>query len=550
MGAGHSTHMVVSRAVLWFRNDLRLHDNPVLQAAIRAVQCGQIQEVLPCYCIDPRHFKLTDRGNVKTNLFRARFLVESLTDLKHQLRAIGSDLLVKVGQPEDVIPLLEPSLVFTAEEPAYEEKSVEQALARALKVQSGATIQTLWGHTLHHIEDIPYSAGLEDFPDGFTPFRNKVEKLCEPRPCVPTPAQDSLPLPASHLDDMAVYPSLELLPLGDGVAAQYEAAAHREHNRKDTSMPIWKGGETEALSRLQYYLWGSDLIATYFESRNGMLGGDYSTKLSPWLAHGCISPRLVYAECKRYEADRVSNKSTYWVVFELLWRDFFRFFCMKHGNRIFFSGGAKSMNIRWEANKQLVERWKTGNTGIPLVDANMRELAATGFQSNRGRQNVASYLCLDLGLDWREGADHFESLLVDHDVSSNYGNWNAAAGLTGGRINKFNMAKQSKDYDPQGEYIRTWVPELQQVPLQFLFEPWKMSKSVQQSSNCVIGEHYPAPPTSQPHADRPSSNGGGKGGGKGKRDRRGQKGGGNRVQRGPRGHHNKTARISEFEMFG
>lgn len=113
--------------------------------------------------------------------------------------------------------------------------------------------------------------------------------------------------------------------------------------------------------------------------------------------------------------------------------------------------------------------------------------------SNRGRQNVASYLVLDLGIDWRIGADHFESLLLDHDVCSNYGNWNAAAGLTSGRVNKFNITKQSKDYDANGDYIRHWLPELKNVPAPFIFEPWRLSAAEQERYGVKIGVDYPSP---------------------------------------------------------
>lgn len=144
----------------------------------------------------------------------------------------------------------------------------------------------------------------------------------------------------------------------------------------------------------------------------------------------------------------------------------------------------------------------------------MRELLATGWMSNRGRQNVASYLTLDLGLDWRVGADHFESLLLDHDPCSNYGNWNAAAGLTGGRVNKFNIVKQSKDYDVDGDYIRHWLPELKDVPAPLVFEPWKMSVADQRKYNLRIGNEegaYPRPiplPSTTGGGDSSSSGGG------------------------------------------
>jgi len=141
-----------------------------------------------------------------------------------------------------------------------------------------------------------------------------------------------------------------------------------------------------------------------------------------------------------------------------------------------------------------IDRWKRGMTGYPLVDANMRELLQTGFMSNRGRQNVASFLVLDLGIDWRVGAHHFESLLLDSDVYSNYGNWNAAAGLIpGGRVNKFNIVKQSRDYDPMGAYIKYWIPELSNVSAPAIFEPWKLSITQQRALGVVIGVNYPEP---------------------------------------------------------
>ena len=231
------------------------------------------------------------------------------------------------------------------------------------------------------------------------------------------------------------------------------------------------------------------------------------------------------AECASYEEKRVKNKSTYWMVFELIWRDYFRCYCAKHGRAVFKEGGPIDSHQSWRTDPQLLQRWKEGALGVPLVDANMRELAATGFMSNRGRQNVASYLALDLGLDWRHGADHFESLLLDYDVCSNWGNWAAAAGLTGGRVNRFNIVKQSKDYDAAGDYVRHWLPELEQVPAQYVHEPWKLSRADQQKYGVRIGTYgapdsdYPNPPKSvfQYPAD---------GGGKGQGGGRGGKGGG------------------------
>ncbi|MGA7935862.1 MAG: DASH family cryptochrome, partial [Kovacikia sp.] len=236
-------------------------------------------------------------------------------------------------------------------------------------------------------------------------------------------------------------------------------------------------------------------LKTYKETRNGMLGTDYSSKLSPWLALGCLSPRTIYDQVQQYESQRVKNDSTYWLVFELLWRDYFRLICAKHGNAIFRPSGLQGIEVPWKQDWQRFDLWREGKTGFPLVDANMRELAATGFMSNRGRQNVASFLTKNLGIDWRMGAEWFESLLIDYDVCSNYGNWNYTAGVgndaRGFRF--FNILKQSRDYDRDGEYVKYWLPELATVPAAKIHEPWKLLPVEQHRFNVQIGGDYPQP---------------------------------------------------------
>lgn len=197
---------------------------------------------------------------------------------------------------------------------------------------------------------------------------------------------------------------------------------------------------------------------------------------------------------KRYEKLRnIQNKSTYWLYFELMCREFFRYLCCKYDTNTFLPGGFLNKRISWKNSEQAVKRWKLGCTGRPLVDANIREMRASGWMSNRGRQNVASYLVHDLKIDWRIGADYFESLLLDYDVCSNYGNWNMAAGLGGGRVDRFNITKQSKTYDPEGDYIRHWIPELSRIPAPLIFEPWSLSKEEQDRYDVKIGVDYPMP---------------------------------------------------------
>merc|ERR1719217_405019 len=190
-----------------------------------------------------------------------------------------------------------------------------------------------------------------------------------------------------------------------------------------------------------------------------MVGEGYSSKFSAYLAYGCMSPRRAWAEAQRYEQERVKNKSTYWLGFELTWRDFFVYMGRSYGDKIFFPGGISGDSYNWKGGKDALLKWKQGRTGDQLVDANMKELLASGFMSNRGRQNVASYLIFDLGVDWRYGAAHFEEHLLDYDPCSNWGNWVAAAGLTGQRVNRFNTKKQLNDYDPKREYINVWLKD-------------------------------------------------------------------------------------------
>lgn len=194
----------------------------------------------------------------------------------------------------------------------------------------------------------------------------------------------------------------------------------------------------------------------------------------------------------------------YWVVFELLWRDYFKFVGAKYGDRLFDIKGLQDKSIPWKKDMNLFNAWKEGRTGVPFVDANMRELALTGFMSNRGRQNVASFLTKDLGLDWRMGAEWFHYLLVDHDVSSNYGNWLYSAGIGNDpRENrKFNMIKQGLDYDNNGDYVRHWIPELKGIRGGEVHAPWTLSSASLSHALVSLNDTYPSPIVMAPEWSR------------------------------------------------
>jgi deoxyribodipyrimidine photo-lyase len=194
-----------------------------------------------------------------------------------------------------------------------------------------------------------------------------------------------------------------------------------------------------------------------------MFGADYSSKFSAWLAMGCISPRYIYTEIKKYEKQFGANDSTYWLVFELLWRDFFRFMFKKHQTKFFLYSGIKTDRVNSKSlNEKILSQWINGTTPSDFINANMLELQLTGFMSNRGRQNVASYFCNELNMDWRLGAAYFEEQLIDYDVCSNWGNWAYLAGVgndpRGHRY--FNIEKQANDYDKNKAFRNLWLTNI------------------------------------------------------------------------------------------
>ncbi len=431
----------MARALLWFRNDLRLDDNPALNAAVQ-----EFSEIVPVYVLEDRLLEYDRWGIRRSSPSKLKFLLESLQDLQADLRKAGSELLFRRGNAvEELSKLAEEydcSTIFAGKEYAYEEVQAERELENRF--------DTRWFHSspLIHPEDVPF--GIEKLPEVFTQFRKRVEKYGEIR--MPLSPPDVIPSPG--------LPETGLPGL--------QALGFEEPPPDERAAISFKGGTKAAYERLDHYFWKTDAVAEYKETRNGLIGPDYSTKFSPWLANGSLSPRVVYHELEHYEAEVTKNKSTYWVKFELLWRDFFKYVTMRYGRKIFFSGGIQDKHQKWRSDIHAFERWTAGRTGDDFVDANMRELLYTGFMSNRGRQNVASYLVHQLKQDWRKGAAWFESLLVDYDVSSNYGNWMYAAGVGNDpRDRVFNTKKQAEQYDSAGKYRALWLDEGEDAPVRF-----------------------------------------------------------------------------------
>jgi deoxyribodipyrimidine photo-lyase len=425
-------------AIVWFKTDLRLYDN---EALIKAI--AQSEEIIPVYCFDDAHFEWTQYGFKKTGNYRAQFLLESLQDLDNNLRKMGSGLVILKGKPEVEIPKIVEEYralkVFAKREVAFEEKQTEKLVQTAL-FKLRCELETFSTSTLYHAEDLPFA--IKDIPDVFTTFRKKTELDATVRAVFKAPIRITSP----EIPEI-ILPTLKELGL--------------RFSSIDSRAAIqFKGGETEAMKRMNHYFFESKSLSVYKETRNGMVGADYSSKFSAWLAMGCISPRAIYHEIKKYENENEANDSTYWLVFELLWRDFFRFMFKKYQTKFFLYSGIQSDKVNSKAlNKKLVSQWVKGTTPSEFINANMIELKKTGFMSNRGRQNVASYFCNELNMDWRIGAAYFESQLIDYDVCSNWGNWAYLAGVGNDprKHRYFNIEKQANDYDKDRAFRDLWL---------------------------------------------------------------------------------------------
>ena len=424
----------MTSSLYWFRNDLRLHDNPPLTKAV--TESHGIQFV---FCHPPRH-ELSPWGFERQGSHRRIFFAQALADLRQRLQSHGHLLIEVHGHPAEVLPGVAASVgvnkIFCeAIEAPYEQDEILELRRRGLEVTA------LWQSSLLDVDALSFRK--DQVPDVFTAFRQLVEK-----------AEITVPAPLPEPTD---WPNG--LP-GNNESVSSCAATGNHPGDYPSSfpyhLPTYRGGETSALAHLPRYL-QQRLPHTYKATRNQLMGLDYSSKFSPWLAQGAVSARRIYAELKQFESENGANEGTYWLWFELLWRDYFRLLHFKYGRRLYLPAGLVA-GEKPQHNPEAFDHWRHGQTGNKLIDAGMRELAATGYSSNRMRQILASYLIHELHCDWRAGAAWFESQLVDYDVYSNQGNWLYIAGLgtdpRGGR--HFNVEKQAKTYDPDGHYQQLW----------------------------------------------------------------------------------------------
>ncbi|APG61266.1 DASH family cryptochrome [Christiangramia salexigens] len=427
----------IKTGLIWYRNDLRVSDHEALKTA-----CDNNERVLAVYCFDPRHYVFNNYGFKKTGRFRTRFLIESVRELKYNLKNLNISLLVYLDKPEEKIPEListhSVTSIYYQKEWTQEEYDVEAALKTNI---SGVNLHSYYQQFLYSPNQIPYTS-FNQIPKIFTEFRKACEKNASISNLIRTPS----PFPKENLINSETSIP-ELIDLG-----------LQEFQVDPRSVFPFKGGENQAWNRIRYYFWKTHKLKDYKNTRNGMTGIDYSSKLSAWLANGCTSPKLLYYEVKSFEKEIISNQSTYWFIFELIWRDFFKYISLKHGNTLFRQGGILIKPLKWNEDKKIIEQLIKGETQNDFINANMKEIAATGFMSNRGRQNVNSYWAKELKQDWRIGASYYESLLIDYDVHSNWGNWMYISGVGNDpRDRKFNIQSQAERYDPEKKFRKIWL---------------------------------------------------------------------------------------------
>lgn len=424
-----------------FGNDLRLHDNPAL------LQASQSVDTLICIAIiDPKQLMPNRYGLMSLGVHRKRFLKQSLIALNNQLLCIGQQLHVIIDQPMDaiakLITLYDINVVYSTKHVGFYESTYWQLLQKRYR---SINFKQYHSHTIFNSSQLPFD--LSDLPASFTSFKKKIEPIDVPAPVhsvthlPPEPADNK----NSALQGMTLLDSDVFCQSSDG----------------EDCIEEFQGGENNALLHTQQYF-SSQLPKSYKQVRNALEGWDNSTKLSAWLANGCLSPRAVIDKLKHYEATVDKNDSTYWIFFELLWREYFQWYAQCYGVKLFYLSGIKNKKPLTSFYAERFKRWCLGETPYPIVNACMQQLNATGYMSNRGRQLVASCFVHELGLDWRYGAAYFEQQLIDYDVAANWGNWQYLAGVgadpRGSR--QFNLDKQAHTYDPEGVFVKKWHGEV------------------------------------------------------------------------------------------
>ncbi|MEZ9391674.1 DASH family cryptochrome [Vibrio splendidus] len=444
-----------------FTNDLRINDNQLLHYAAQSV------DKLICVIVEPTlvHFSADLAQEQSYGAHRQAFISQSIANLESNLVKLGQQLVVihsnhiEPGSAEktlsQIIATQHVTHFFANAHCGYDERQ----LTRSIQRQSPNLVMCLPHHsTLFDSHELPFE--LSKVPSSFTKFRKLVEHLDVNESETVISRLPPAVTPIATPEPISTIPLFSSANDEIGVTSDY------------------LGGEDAGLAHLENYF-SHDYALNYKQTRNAFDGIENSTKFSPWLALGCVSPKTIYRHLKQFEAEHGSNDSTYWIYFELLWREYFYWKCLSLGSSLFGDSSNRELyspNPAATSNRDFA-KWKSGNTNYPIVDACMRQLNETGYMSNRGRQLAASCLIYELGIDWRHGAAYFESQLIDYDAASNWGNWAYIAGALNSQVNTqakkqnnakqpkpktkpksrhFDLGKQTDMYDPDHAFINKW----------------------------------------------------------------------------------------------
>lgn len=463
-----------NRSILWYRQDLRIHDNEALYEAAR-----WNNEVIPVYIFDPRVFMGRSRfGHTRMHPLRAQFIIESIVALRQSWKEMGSDLIVRVGKPEEEIFSLaqefKTSLVFCNRERTRDEVMVQDKLERNLWT-IGQEMRLTRGKMLYYTQDLPFP--VTHTPDNFTTFKKELERIVPVRAILPV--SDTLS-PVIQSFDPGSIPQL----------ADFGLELEPMH------LKLFEGGEPAGIKKLKEYTWSEHGLRKYKAKGNQVDNPLFSSSLSPWLAQGSLSPKMIYHEIKSYESIHGSREATQSLISELIRRDYCRLMAKKYGDKIFLKGGILNKPLpRTKEGAYLFNLWKEGRTGIPLIDASMHALKATGFLPHPLREAAAHFLISTLKVNWQWGADWFEANLIDYDPASNWVNWMVLAGQMPdtGEEKSASLNYIAKKYDPHGKFTRTWLKELHKLPDSKLFHPESLTVQEQKKYGLILGKHYPKP---------------------------------------------------------
>ncbi len=448
-------------AIVWFRRDLRIHDHPALWTAAH-----EYDRIVPLFVLDPALL----RGRF-ASAPRTRFMLGCLRALDAELRARGSGLVVREGAPARVLVGLgsetrAEAVLWTSDVSPYARARDERVTA-ALR---GAGIQAR-PHGGAYIVDISRLRTQQDSPyTVFSPFshawREAVRRSGQGAP------RSLPPLPGHVVRGR--------LPSVDGLGVP---------GLDSVAEPIAEPGEKAAREAARRWIAGP--IEHYAERQEG-LGRRGTSQLSPYLRWGCLSP----LELEERARAKGGAGASAWIR-QLCWRDFYAHVLLHWPDNIRRAFQPRFRELEWDDAPDRLEAWRHGQTGYPLVDAAMRQLARTGWMHNRARLVVGSFLTKDLHLDWRAGERWFEALLLDGEPAQNNGNWQWIASVGTDPAppyrRMYNPTLQGRRFDPDGGYVRRWVPEVEGVADTRLLEPWRMTSAEQRAAGCVIGRDYPAP---------------------------------------------------------